>query len=279
MKKLLYILLLFPLLLTGQPTFFQTLNVKPKVILLRGQSNAVGDAFNTTLAGDLFYDKEEIKIANLITGVFENLKVNSSTFVGNNAGLPTYVSGYIAAYSRHGLELRLMKVLNDSYNIPFWLHKYAVGATSLAQTTTLNWNINSADNLYTRSHDSWTLFKNGSGRNLAPDLYVWIQGESDSQSQTDINNYYNNCVAFFAAERAFYNAPNMPILIVSMSSQQTLFPEYAQIKAIQASLGALPNNYYYNQNYAVDGGGAHYTTNAYTSMANDLLPIIKTIMK
>lgn len=258
--------------------FFHSLLVKPKIILLRGQSNAVGDAFNNTLAGDLFYDKQEIKIANLITGNFENLKVNSSTFVGNNAGVPTFVAGYIDAYSRSGLEMRLMKVLHDSYNIPFWMHKYAVGATSLAQTTTLNWNVNSADNLYTRSHDSWTLFKNGSNRDLAPDLYIWIQGESDSFSQTDINNYYNNAVAFFAAERLFYNSPNMPILIVSMSSQQTLFPQYAQIKAIQASLGALPNNYYYNQNYGVDAGGAHYTSAAYTSMSNDLLPIIKNIL-
>jgi hypothetical protein len=179
--------------------------------ILRGQSNAYGVAPYMQAASDLVAPVTDNKIWNIDAQAWQVMQLNV-----NNGGMPGHV-----ASSAYGVEMRLMKSLQDFYNTPQYLHKYTYYGTYLAQVSGGNpdWSPSSTGENFDLSHVDWAASKNSLPYQSNVKAYIWIQGENDGVDQ--YSSYQTNLINFISAERAYYGLPNLPFIILRLGDEQT----------------------------------------------------------
>lgn len=250
-------------------------------IALEGQSNAYGIGPMDELPSDLsasFIQNGEI--LNLFTNVWENVVINV-----NNAGQYDSI-----ATAHFGVEMRLLNLMCENYQMGCYLHKYTYTGTSLQQqgVGTLDWSQASTGKLFDLSNTSHTIAKLRLPQIPVPlKCLVWIQGENDAGDNTlAAPNYRVNLQNFIAAKRSFYNLPNLPFIIVRLGNLQTAVGGgigggggFDTVRAAQNTVAAQANN------YLVDADGlqtqssdnTHYTSRSYDQLAIRIFNVIKTL--
>ena len=235
-----------------------------KVIILGGQSNAVGSSSISQLHNKFGEDKykeyangyENVKIIYRCTSTGrENLSLSnySDTFVNVKAG-----QGYTS--SSFGPELGLAEYLNKNYpNETFYIIKYAIGGCSMAGY----WNVNKED-----KQSGLTNFKETvdlglsqlKEQGLDPKIiaFLWMQGESDCGSLPGAFNYYDMQVGLVDHIREIYapNASNKGIAFIDAEiSDSGYWNFYMPLNSVKRDIEKLSPI-----NFLIDTNGNGLTT-------------------
>ncbi|HUQ67173.1 MAG TPA: sialate O-acetylesterase [Flavitalea sp.] len=251
------------------------------IIGLFGQSNAVGNEPIANLQGDLVGSNTNAKIF-----AYSNVSLNGtwSTLQSNVNN-----SGNTSSSATFGIEMRLMKLMGDTYGANQKLLKYAIVGSSLAT----NW-LPGAGNLYGLKYQvqryAQAAFAGafGSAYNGFKCI-VWIQWEADSPNLT---NYQSNLKNLIKRWRQDFLQPTIPIIIVSASNAQTNYtaPMRAAAKVAQQAVSKyLWSNYVVTTNSGVDvldnvwyleqnettSDSIHYTATSYNNIALYVFDIIQ----
>lgn len=96
-----------------------------RVILITGQSNALGAAFNSDALASEMLEQPNFKIWSKVNSQFENLDIPINNLGANPDDPPSN--------QRHGLELGLSVNRTDYYSEDIYLIKHGVGGTSLVE--------------------------------------------------------------------------------------------------------------------------------------------------
>ena len=177
-----------------------------KVILLAGQSNAVGISESILLKQQIS-QKEYDAYANGYSNVKILYRTDKESVTQNRSDVFVNVKlGQGVSTASFGPEVGLAAYLNEAYpDETFYIIKYAVGGTN----TYANWNANDS----TRNQQLLE-FKNTIDKGLAllendglePEIvgFLWMQGEGDSVQFYYANGYYERAGALVKYIRELY---------------------------------------------------------------------------
>lgn len=229
------------------------------LIGLQGQSNALGQAFYTTIQDDL------------INGVPNARIFNGTSYVPLDL---TNNFGGTGSANNFGIEMRLMQKLCDYYGGQQYLAKYAVGGTALYPSGG-QWYPGGA--IYTPAMAYTQAAKAAINKNLR--CMVWIQGEADAGSIINASAYQQALTDFITAQRAALGQPNLPYIIVSLSNQQssTTYPYISTVVAAQQAVANSMQNVYFISQNNVTGDGSHYGAAGYEDIAIKVFNVIITL--
>jgi len=235
-----------------------------KVIILGGQSNAVGSSSISHLPNKFSEDKykeyingyENVKILYRCTSTGrENLALSnfSDTFVNVKAG-----QGYLT--SNFGPELGLAEYLSKVYpDETFYIIKYAIGGCSMSGY----WNVEKEENQKGLNNFKETVdlgLSQLKEQGLDPKIvaFLWMQGESDGGSLPGARKYYDLQVGLIDHIREVYApyASNKGIAFVDAEiSDCGVWNFYMSINSVKRDIEKLSP-----LNYLIDTNGNGLTT-------------------
>jgi hypothetical protein len=223
------------------------------VLFVSGQSNAIG--WNET-AATVPPSLREPSGAKIWTGFAWEDLVNGR----NNGKLSS--NG-----SKWGCETEFARLWAQQRKRRLFIIKHAVGGTGLADY----WARGTGT-----GYTAMTGYASAAKRDLAQSGttvncigLLWMQGETDTASEAQANDYQRNLTNFFAGVRSDWGSANMPIVVGRIANQELLIfrdiVRTAQTKAVAADAHAALVD---TDEYGNDG--LHYTTSAIVRMGADM---------
>lgn len=183
-----------------------TRNNNSHLIIIAGQSQAVGRANNIELPDDVL--KYKYKRTYIWTAKFDNTQLSWPNFNRPNYnqinGWEIYNIEKNQSFNQepgqHGIEPYLAYNFEKKFpNDTLYLVKFAYGGISLNNNPNfLDWSPTSKNEMYYYFVNSY-LKPSLLSRPLAKlDCIYWAQGETDAQTKEFANNYYSNLTDYFA---------------------------------------------------------------------------------
>lgn len=249
------------------------------VIVIAGQSNGT-DRF--TIVGNLPSNLQAI-----LPGVNTFYKatdtvVDDGSWVNMQAGQNTT---YGAATNLFSIGVSMGYRLLNTYNISPYIIPTAVAGTYIYQAIGNDWNINDANMLYNRMI-VWYLRPALSKltNNKFRLFFVWVHGESDSDSTLHANAYKSNLSSFIIQSRIDSGFANAPFIITELSQVHVFAaagPASETIRSAQKDVTYnVPNTYLIpigEQNKDLQADHEHYTPATAIDMGNRLADLISNI--
>lgn len=264
---------------------------KQHVYEVAGQSNAVASLSNGFLPSDLAGPLTNIKVFNPFNNTLATLEVGV-----NNTGIPTGDQGSF------GWDVRLMTYLRNYYSKSQYLIKYCVPGTGFMAPdysggAVTFWDAGLAGGYSplsnAKKNTAMGLITTASGYTKIR-AYIWCQGEAECSTPEKATNYINKLTDFINAKRTAYGQPDMPIILISLSDNQTglnttnraivkdvqkavsRYRYNAGVWTINNAVGSISNVYYLEQN-GTTLDGLHYNLAGQEYISTHLFNIIKTI--
>lgn len=162
------------------------------VIVVAGQSNAVGRCFNPLAYASIQLHTFTSKIWKRGVG-WQTLNPLDHT------------QSFNQNVNQHGLEPYISYLFEKAFpDDRLFIIKHAEGATSLAQSTTWgtgrDWNENTVGELYDEFVEvCQSAFNSSELTTFMPLFFWWMQGESDATNIFMANNYEQNLTSFFSS--------------------------------------------------------------------------------
>lgn len=175
--------------------------------------------------------------------------------------IPIYILAGQSNAQRMGIDAALVAALSE-ISPAFELIKYAVGATPLARSGGIDWNVNSTNELYdgllamVRDRIAYVV-----ERGYIPQIagVVWIQGEDDAAYDFRANQYFQNLSDLIAHLRLDLGT-DMPFIIseLSVTSDEPFNAAVreAQVRAAASIAGVTLVN---TDDLTLQAGNVHYT--------------------
>jgi len=237
------------------------------VSVLAGQSNMVG---NGAVANTPF-PYTPANYPNLQSLIWNGNTFSPLSSGNNNQGLDA---------KSIGPEVSFGAAATAFTGQPTYIVKYAVGATSLAT----NWNPSGPG-------AQWTGLTNAvnaalpaialTGQIAVVNDFIWDQGETDAQNQTNANAYQSNLTAFAAALKStlfasYTLSPNYLFVIAGLPNQSiATVPYQATVRAAQKAVGAAAGNRYVDTtNLALNADNLHFTAASEMALGNTYAAIV-----
>lgn len=253
----------------------------PRLIVLAGQSNAIGVAEGAELQEDLI---EPIAGAKILYGEgigtdWSQTSWQTLEYNKNNEGVDGKLTpGYHGHFS---IELRLMKSLVAAYG-EFNLLKVGKGGTSLNQDANDDWSPLSTGEYFDISNGYETYGVNSLG-GFAPACYIWIQGENDVYPPEYGQKYRQHLTEFIALKRARFGY-EVPFIICRLGNLQTQYTTdfkylHDVVRGAQEYVAAnVPNCYLVSMDGLETQDGVHYNAASMNIAALRVLDAVKLIL-
>lgn len=198
------------------------------VIIIAGQSNAVGRADNTNLPAYL-QGNQPSYIFN--PSGFQVL--NSNTHNNNQFNNKT---------DDFGSEMELAYQYNQMTGDSLYIIKYAVGGTRLYPDAGMDWSVSSTNEYYDSLLvyiDSALTWIRDEGKNPIIKAIVWHQGESDMNDGTYANGYEEQFTSLVNGLRTYLNTPEL-MFISAIPDPPYYYPYKTTVQqAIKAVASAI----------------------------------------
>jgi hypothetical protein len=243
-----------------------------RVLLLAGQSNALGQASAATLSSTLLAPQTGVLLYTYVNGQVANSD-------GTLGALTTLHPGATTVLGDFGPEVtlgqQLAPLLNQVPGTKLAIIKYAVGGTSL----NTDWKgggtgTTAGDGVFYQTFQQ--VVANGLAKLAATYTtstiqlggMVWVQGEQDTNTDANATAYGGRLANFIADVRATYGA-SLPFFFSRLSSQQTYYPinrptAYQAIRQGQQNVAAsVAGAYMLNADgtaFTVGADGIHFDT-------------------
>lgn len=244
------------------------------VIILFGQSNAVGRVPMAQLEAKYTNSLSWLKIWDNVTNSFVN--INAST---NNNQLNDPSNQY-------GIEFYLGNKLNKYSRKTQYIFKYAVGGTALTPLETPSWCVptpgvqpsggtmwQAVYNTEIPDMQDWEL---NNGFTITKLRFVWIQGEADSQVLGEASTYETNWTNFLASVNSgrfkslFYITPQVYDCLLSVNQTAAAYVYKTEVNTGKTNVQATNTSVYRTFNTdscTVQVDGAHYDKSGISTIA------------
>lgn len=253
------------------------------VVVLFGQSNAVGRVALSSLEYKYTNSLNWLKIWDNVTNAFIN--INSSTN-NNQVGDPS---------SQYGIEYYLSSKLNLYYKKTIYVFKYATGGTALTPLETPSWCVptpgvqpsggtmwQAVYNTEIPDLQDWEL---NNGFTITSVKFIWLQGEKDSQVLGESTTYETNWTNFLASvvngrlKSYFYVTPYVYDCLLSNNQTAAAYAYKSNINTAKNNVQATTPLYYrtINTNSATvtQTDSVHYDKSGLKTLSDSLFNRIK----
>jgi len=233
-----------------------------QLTIIAGQSNANGYKIESELAEVPSIDPNpKSRIWDINTGRFARID-----YVGLNNNQQIYPVG------RWGFELSFAEKYYNDTNKEKYIFKFAKGSTSLYsdwQPTTGYMNVG-----FLTSLKSMIL----SNKSIKIDSMIWYQGETDAESESTANAYFDNFTIFYNQMTGISELSDMKIYICILN-EDSVKPYYDIVRAKQFEICSTYSNCIAldMNSYPLDSDDNHHTPQAYYDLGNDLADIVEAL--
>jgi len=253
------------------------------VVVLFGQSNAVGRVPLAQLEGKYANALTWLKIWDNVTNSFVNINASINN---NQLNDPS---------SQYGIEFYLGNKLNQYSRKTQYIFKYAVGGTALTPLETPSWCVPTVGvqpsggtmwqavyNTEIPDMQDWEL---NNGFTITKLRFVWIQGEADSQVLLESTTYEINWINFLASindgrfKSLFYITPQVYDCLLSVNQTAAAYVYKTNVNTGKTNVQATNTSVYRTINTdiaTVQADGAHYDKSGISTIALALGDLIIT---
>lgn len=231
------------------------------MIVFSGESNSGGQALNSQATPQELAPRQETKILNNTTFLFEDLDVGTNNAI-DHFGLPTT--------TMHSWEIGIANIAaTNAYTpIPFHLVKTGQGGSTISQ-----WAVGST--YWTKMQQRLDAGISILGNQTIPFVLFYSHGINDGIAGTNTSTWQNDTIAHFTKIRAKYGQ-NIPIIMTKIMSTAPNYVGYNL--AIENICNSLQKCYFVETNGLPQDDSYHWSYVGQKSLAQILFNKMLTVI-